>query len=96
MKFAAAHSIIFDEFIIRCFSIGSELPLPLWERVGVRGSGLSIDRNPSPGSLRDPTSPFGRGEAEHASPYFSPTLNGGSWPGGTVASAIASSIATMT
>jgi hypothetical protein len=26
------------------------LPLPLWERVGVRGSGLSINRNPSPGS----------------------------------------------
>jgi hypothetical protein len=25
-------------------------PSPLWERVGVRGSGLSIDRNPSPGS----------------------------------------------
>src|SRR6202041_2998061 len=25
-------------------------PLPLWERVGVRGSGLSIDLNPSPGS----------------------------------------------
>src|ERR1700732_2500348 len=29
---------------------GSELPLPLWERVGVRGHGLSIERNPSPGS----------------------------------------------
>src|SRR5471030_3172391 len=29
---------------------GSELPLPLWERVGVRGSGLSMERNPSPGS----------------------------------------------
>jgi hypothetical protein len=29
-------------------------------------------------------------------PYFSPTLNGGSLPGGTVSSAIASSIATMT
>jgi len=28
--------------------------------------------------------------------YFSPTLNGGSLPGGTVSSAIASSIATMT
>jgi hypothetical protein len=36
-------------------------PLPLRERVGVRGSGLSIERNPSPGShLRcDPTSPAG-------------------------------------
>jgi hypothetical protein len=29
-------------------------------------------------------------------PYFSPTLNGGSLPDGTVSSAIASSIATMT
>jgi hypothetical protein len=39
------------------------LPLPLRERVGVRGSGLSIEHNPSPGShLRcDPTSPA-RGE----------------------------------
>src|SRR6476646_921922 len=37
-------------------------PLSLWERAGVRGYGLSIVRNPSPGSLRDPTSPKGRGE----------------------------------
>src|SRR5712664_1047708 len=37
-------------------------PLSLWERVGVRGYGPSIGRNPSPGSLRDPTSPCGRGE----------------------------------
>jgi hypothetical protein len=29
---------------------GSALPLPLWERAGVRGYGLTIDRNPSPGS----------------------------------------------
>src|SRR5580693_1086776 len=29
---------------------GSTLPLPLRERVGVRGYGLTIDRNPSPGS----------------------------------------------
>ena len=29
-------------------------------------------------------------------PYFSPTLNGGSLPGGVVSSAIASIIATMT
>src|ERR1700722_18868594 len=35
-------------FIRRCS--GSEPPLPLWERVGVRGYGLTIDRNPSPGS----------------------------------------------
>jgi hypothetical protein len=41
------------------------LPLPLWERVGVRGFGPSIGRNPSPGShLRcDPTSPT-RGEVK--------------------------------
>jgi hypothetical protein len=26
---------------------------------------LSIVDNPLPGSLRDPTSPYGRGEAEH-------------------------------
>jgi hypothetical protein len=26
--------------------------------------GLSIVHNPSPGSLRDPTSPYGRGEAK--------------------------------
>src|ERR1700730_8885237 len=38
-------------------------PLSLWERVGVRGYGLSIGRNPSPGSLGDPTSPYGRGAA---------------------------------
>src|ERR1700674_3382292 len=36
------------------------------ERVWVRGYGLSIGRNPSPGSLCDPTSPFGRGEPELA------------------------------
>src|SRR5258707_3969389 len=34
----------------RCRNDGGELPLPLRERVGVRGSGLSIVRNPSPGS----------------------------------------------
>ncbi len=33
------------------------------ERVGVRGYGLSLSQNPSPGSLCDPTSPYGRGEA---------------------------------
>src|ERR1700738_685455 len=32
--------------------------------VGVRGYGLSIVRNPSPGSLCDPTSPKGRGKKE--------------------------------
>src|SRR5258705_12928758 len=34
------------------------------ERVGVRGYGLSMGCNPSPGSLRDPTSPNGRGESK--------------------------------
>jgi len=29
---------------------GGAPPLPLWERVGVRGRGLSMERNPSPGS----------------------------------------------
>jgi hypothetical protein len=38
------------EIRLSCNGIGGELPLPLWERVGVRGYGLSIDLNPSPGS----------------------------------------------
>jgi hypothetical protein len=39
-----------------------------------------------------------RGGTEHnpRTHYFSPTLNGGSLPGGTVSSAIASNIATIT
>jgi len=44
---------------------GKALPLPLWERVGVRGYGLTIDRNPSPGShltMRSDFSRKGRGE----------------------------------
>ncbi len=44
---------------------GSELPLPLWERGGVRGYGLTTDRNPSPGShlaMRSDLSRKGRGE----------------------------------
>jgi hypothetical protein len=44
---------------------GSELPLPLWERGGVRGYGLTIDRNPSPGShlaMRSDLFRKGRGE----------------------------------
>src|SRR5216684_3345037 len=52
-------------------SLGSEnaLPLPLWERVGVRGSGLSIGRDPSPGShltMRSDLSHKGRGDIEQA------------------------------
>ena len=34
---------------LTCIGAVSET-LPLWERVGVRGSGLSMERNPSPGS----------------------------------------------
>jgi hypothetical protein len=41
---------------------GSELPLPLWERVGVRGDGLTIDRNPSPGSHLTMRSDLSQGE----------------------------------
>jgi hypothetical protein len=44
---------------------GGALPLPLRERVGVRGYGLTIDRNPSPGShlaMRSDLSHKGRGE----------------------------------
>ena len=49
----------------RFSSNGGEPPLPLWERVGVRGSGLSMDRNPSPGShlsMRSDLSRKGRGD----------------------------------
>src|SRR5258708_31731009 len=48
---------------------GGALPLPLWERVGVRGYGLSLGRNPSPGShlsMRSDLSHKGRGGTEHA------------------------------
>ncbi len=38
-------------------------PSPIGRGSGVRGYDLSIVRNPSPGSRRDPTSPYGRGEA---------------------------------
>src|ERR1700731_1223614 len=52
-----------DEIRLICNGNGGALPPPLWERAGVRGSGPSIERNPSPGShLRcNPTSPT-RGE----------------------------------
>src|SRR3984957_5329058 len=39
-----------EEIRLICNGNGSAPPLPLWERVGVRGSGPSIERNPSPGS----------------------------------------------
>src|ERR1700731_2937888 len=45
-----------------------------WERVGVRGHGLSIDRNPSPGShltMRSDLSHKGRGRTEHVEPKVS-------------------------
>ena len=44
---------------------GYPLPITLWERVGVRGYGLTIDRSPSPGShlaMRSDLSHKGRGE----------------------------------
>jgi hypothetical protein len=54
-------------FYARCFEelkrfgVGSELPLPVGERVGVRGLGLSIGYNPSPGTLtRADLSPWER------------------------------------
>jgi hypothetical protein len=40
---------------------GGVLPLPLWERVGVRGYGLSVDY-PSPGGFAADLSRKGRGE----------------------------------
>src|SRR5712692_8934564 len=39
-----------NEALRQCLGNGGELPLPLWERVGVRGYGLSIEQDPSPGS----------------------------------------------
>jgi hypothetical protein len=39
-----------NDVAVRCFNNIGVPPLPLWERVGVRGSGLSIVRNPSPGA----------------------------------------------
>src|SRR5882672_6075980 len=49
----------------QCINSGSALPLPLWERVGVRGSDLSIGRDPPPGShlsMRSDLSHKGRGD----------------------------------
>src|SRR5712671_1531870 len=46
----------------------SEPPLPLWERVGMRGYRLSIGRNPSPGlrlTMQSDLSHKGRGGTEH-------------------------------
>jgi hypothetical protein len=77
------------------------------ERVGVRGYDLSLGRNPSSGAMRRPL-PLGEVKRERGNTgcleprrplipaYFSPALNGGSLPGGTVSSAIASIMATMT
>jgi glyoxylase-like metal-dependent hydrolase (beta-lactamase superfamily II) len=52
---------------------GSKLPLPLRERVGVRGYGLTIDCNPSPGShltMRSDLSHKGRGEVSRRQNQF--------------------------
>src|SRR4051794_5098384 len=46
-----------------CIAAVKVRPLSRRERAGVRGYGLSEDRDPSPGSLRDPTSPH-RGEVK--------------------------------
>jgi hypothetical protein len=62
-----------DEIGLNGKGNGSELPLPLWERVGVRGSGLTIDRNPSPGShlaMRSDLSHKGRGEVSRRQNRF--------------------------
>src|SRR5258708_36563411 len=53
--------IILNEYWMEAWHRRKLRSLSLWERVGVRGYPLSIGRNPSPGSLRDPTSPHGRG-----------------------------------
>src|ERR1700674_5725463 len=61
-----------DEIRLISKGNGSELPLPLWERVGVRGYGLTIDRNPSPGShlaMRSDLSHKGRGEESRWQAY---------------------------
>ena len=50
------------EIEVICSGIGGELPLPLWERVGVRGSGPSIGLNPSPEAFGFDLSRKGRGE----------------------------------
>jgi hypothetical protein len=55
-----------SNWTIKRLSNGGALPLPLRERVGMRGYGLTIDRNPSPGShltMRSDLSRKGRGEA---------------------------------
>ena len=58
----------------RCGSDGA-LPLPYGERVGVRGFGPKRVHTPSPASLREATSPHGRGEAEFAALSISTSLD---------------------
>jgi hypothetical protein len=57
--------------LAQSLGIGSELPLPLWERVGERGRGLSFCGDPSPVShLRcGPPSPT-RGEGKGAASCY--------------------------
>ena len=47
----------------------------------MRGYGLSVERNPSPESLRDSTSPYGRGEEKPVPrpmiPFYSSTACSG-------------------
>ena len=65
---------------LSCFNSDSApgttgLPLPLGERVGVRGQVISMVNIPSPGALRAPTSPHGRGEAGTPRVCITPTAD---------------------
>src|SRR5258705_1161651 len=65
---------IWIEALARCRGNGSA---PLWERVGERGHGLSIGRNPSPGShlpMRSDLSHKGRGDAEQLDCFAEPVI----------------------
>ena len=64
-------AVIASQHMARSVPNGGELPLPLWERVGVRGPGPSIVRVPSPGShlaMRSDLSHKGRGGVSSRSP----------------------------
>jgi hypothetical protein len=68
-----------DEIRLNRKDNGSALPLPLWERVGVRGYSLSLGRNPSPGShlaMRSDLSHKGRGEVSRRQNRFNQKPSG--------------------
>jgi len=49
------YPMLFDKMeVSRCFAASAARSLSHGERVGVRGYGLSIGRNPSPGASRRP------------------------------------------